>query len=199
LAILNYLKIDQAHLAGISMGGMIAQTLALTNPERVKSLTSIMSTTGRRRVGYPHPRLVPSLIRPRKSGREAYIANSQMFWRLIGSPQFPPDQALSEANAAKTFDRGFSQSGVLRQMIAIVNQPDRTKDLRQLQIPTVVLHGKTDILVDPSGGKATAAAIPGAELFLVPGLGHDLPAELFPLFVDAISLAAVRATKRPGS
>jgi len=193
VGLLDHLGLESAHVAGISMGGMIVQTMALEHPTRVRSLTSIMSTTGRRTVGWQHPRLLPALIAPRKPGRESYIETSVAFWDVIGSPAYPADRERLAERAGETFDRGYSASGLMRQMMAVLTQPDRTPRLRSLHVPTLVVHGMADLMVHVSGGRSTASAIPGAELLLVDGMGHDLPRELFESFVEAIARTADRA------
>ena len=182
-----------AHLVGVSMGGMIVQTMAILNPERVRSLTSIMSTTGRRSVGWQHPSLLPGLLSRQGEGRAAYVRTSAAFWRLIGSPDYPRPEEEVEAQAAETFDRGISRGGVLRQMLAVLTQPNRASRLHGLTMPALVVHGLADKMVHASGGRATAAAIPGAELLLIPGMGHDMPRQLWPTFLDAIERTAHRA------
>jgi len=191
--LLDHLGIASAHIVGVSMGGMIVQTMALEAPARVRSLTSIMSTTGKRSVGWLHPQLVPSLLRPARPGREAYAESSVRMWRMIGSPGFPRREERTRELAGEAFDRGVSASGALRQMMAILTQPDRSASLRRLRMPTLVVHGLADHMVHVSGGRATAAAIPGAELLLVDGMGHDLPPELYETLVDAIARTAARA------
>ncbi|WP_426241677.1 alpha/beta fold hydrolase [Nocardioides sp. LHG3406-4] len=191
--LLDHLGIESAHVAGVSMGGMVAQTMAVERPARVRSLTSIMSTTGRRTVGWQSPRLLPMLIGNRRAGREAYVASSAATWAMIGSPAFPVDQADARARAKETFDRGFSAAGVLRQMLAVLTQPNRTRRLGEVRLPTLVVHGAADRMVHVSGGRATAAAVPDAELVLIDGMGHDLPPELFDTFSDAIRRTADRA------
>ncbi len=191
--LLDHLGLESAHIAGISMGGMIVQTMAVEHPSRVRSLTSIMSTTGRRTVGWQHPRLLPALIAPRKPGRESYIQTSVAFWDVIGSPAYPADGERLAERAGETFDRGYSASGVMRHMMAVLTQPDRTHRLRSLRVPTLVVHGTADKMVHISGGRSTAAAVPGAELLLVDGMGHDLPRELFASFAEAIARTADRA------
>jgi len=193
VALLDHLGLDSAHVVGVSMGGMIAQTVAVEHPTRVRSLTSISSTTGRRTVGWQHPALLPRLIAPRKPGRDAYVESSLAMWSLIGSAAYPSDTGSLRARAIETFDRGVSTSGVLRQMLAILTQGDRTPRLRSLRVPALVIHGTADKMVHVSGGRSTAAAIPGAELVLIDGMGHDLPPELFPTFVEAIARTAERA------
>jgi pimeloyl-ACP methyl ester carboxylesterase len=187
LGLLDHLGLDGAHVVGISMGGMIVQNMAITAPGRVRSLTSIMSTTGKRSVGWQHPRLLPTLIAPRGSGREAYAAGSARMWELIGSPAYPQSDDEVLARAFETFDRGVSASGVMRQMLAILAEPNRGPRLRALSMPALVIHGAADRMVHVSGGRATARAIPGAELLVVEGMGHDLPRDLYPTFVDAIT------------
>ncbi len=192
--LLDHLGIDRAHLVGVSMGGMIAQTMAIEEPMRVRSLTSIMSTTGRRRVGWQHPRLFPALARPLRPGREAYAEGSVAMWHLIGSPGYPRPEHDTREIAYQTYDRGICPSGTLRQMMAILTQADRSERLRELRMPALVVHGLADRMVHVSGGRATAAAIPGAELLLVAGMGHDLPPELFETLADAIDRTARSGT-----
>lgn len=196
LGLLDHLGIDAAHVCGVSMGGMIAQTMALLEPTRVRSLVSIMSTTGRRWVGFQHPVTIPMLLGGGAAGREGFIEGSLRTWRMIESPGYRMTDDEIRARAAETYDRGVSASGVLRQMLAVVIQPDRTRALRRLDVPAAVIHGRKDRLVHPSGGKATARAIPGCELVLVPGMGHDTPRELFGDFVKVIRRTADRAAAR---
>lgn len=195
VGLLNHLRIDAAHVAGVSMGGMIAQTLAIDHPERVLSLTSIMSSTGARRSGYQDPSLVPQLLKRQGRSREAYVEEAVAFGRLIASPAYPRSDEDARRRAAETFDRGVFPAGTMRQMLAVVTQPDRRPALRRLRVPTTVLHGLSDRMVHVSGGRATAAAVPGAELRLVEGMGHDFPEGLWPAFVSAICSSADRASR----
>lgn len=191
--LLDHLELDAAHVVGISMGGMIAQTMALSHPKRVLSLTSIMSSTGRRTVGWQDPSLLPMLVANRDRSREHYIDTSAKLWRLIGSPHYPDTTESIRERAGETWDRGINRAGVMRQMGAVLTQPDRSRALRSLRIPSLVIHGTHDKMVHVSGGRATSSAIPGCELLLIPGMGHDVPRELHETFVDAIRRVANRA------
>ncbi len=191
--LMDHLGWDSAHIVGVSMGGMIVQTMAIEQPGRVRSLTSIMSTLGKKTVGWQHPSLLPQLIGKRAGGKEAYVASSAKMWQLIGSPGFPLDEEKGRARAEETFDRGVSASGVMRQMLAILNQPNRSRDLSSLRMPAAVVHGASDKMVHVSGGRATARAIPGAELLVIDGMGHDMPSELFETLTEIIRRTADRA------
>jgi pimeloyl-ACP methyl ester carboxylesterase len=190
--LLDHLGLDSAHVVGVSMGGMIAQTMAIEQPARVRSLTSVMSTTGRRTVGWQHPSLFPNLLAKRGS-RQAYLDSTVVVWNRIGSPAYPQTEEKIRARADETWARGISGSGVLRHMLAVITQPNRGPRLRALRMPALVVHGLADKMVHVSGGRATAAAIPGAELLLIDGMGHDLPPALFETFVSAIRRTADRA------
>ncbi len=192
--LLDHLHIEAAHVVGISMGGMIVQTMAISNPARVLTLTSIMSTTGRRSVGWQDPRLLPLLLTPRGRSREAYVTHSSRLWKMIGSPLYPDTPEAVSDRAGETWDRGVSAAGVARQMAAILSQPDRSRRLRSLRVPTLVIHGMSDKMVHVSGGRATSRSVPGSELLLVPGMGHDVPVELHETFVEAIRRNADRAS-----
>ncbi|HET6154024.1 MAG TPA: alpha/beta fold hydrolase [Marmoricola sp.] len=191
--LLDHLGIDAAHVAGVSMGGMIAQSMAIAQPGRVRSLVSIMSTTGRRTVGWQDPRIIAVLLAPRGADKESYVQGARKVGQLIGSPGFPESEAGSRKRAEETFDRGVDPAGVTRQMLAVITQPDRGRALHALSMPAAVIHGMDDRMVHPSGGRATARAIPGANLLLIPGMGHDLPVELHGTFVDVIRRTADKA------
>lgn len=191
--LMDHLGIGSAHLVGASMGGMIVQTAAIERPERVRSLTSIMSTTGSRRVGHPSYRTFGILIGERPREREAAIERVVKTFRVIGSPGYPFEEERVREIAGRSFDRGHSEAGIARQLHAITASGDRTPGLRQLDLPALVIHGKNDILVNPSGGRATAKAIPGARLRLIEGMGHDLPRALWPTFAEEIAANAARA------
>jgi len=190
--------VDAAHVFGASQGGMIAQTVAIRHPERVRSLVSIMSTTGDPMVGQPHPEAIPALLTRPPEGREGFIDFVVAAWNVIGSPGFEADEDALRARAGASYDRGIYPDGTGRQLLAILVSGDRTEALRRLDVPTTVIHGTKDILVDVSGGKATAAAIPGARLELIEGMGHDLPAQLWPRFVELITENAERAKAPAG-
>lgn len=191
--LLDHLGIEGAHVAGVSMGGMIAQHMAIAEPERVRSLVSIMSTTGRRTVGWQDPRILPVLLAPRGTDLESYVAGSARMGGLIGSPRYPEPPEDARARAEETYERGISAAGVLRQMLAVLTQPNREKALGALDLPAAVVHGMDDRMVNPSGGKATATAIPGAQLLMIPGMGHDLPVDLWETFAEVIRRTADKA------
>ena len=191
--LMDHLGIESAHLVGASMGGMIVQTAAIERPERVRSLTSIMSTTGSRRVGHPSYKTFGLLLGQPPRQREAAIERVIKTFKVIGSPGYPFEEERVREIAGRSFDRGHSPAGVLRQLHAITASGDRTSRLRNLSLPALVIHGKRDILVNPSGGRATAKAIPGARLKMVDGMGHDLPRALWPTFAEEIATTAALA------
>jgi pimeloyl-ACP methyl ester carboxylesterase len=176
--LLEALGVASAHVLGVSMGGMIAQTLAINHPDRVRSLVSIMSTTGDTAVGAPQPDAIAALLAPPATERAGAMDQSVVVWKTIGSPGFPFHEDEVRASAGAAFDRAYHPEGTARQLVAILSSGDRTPGLSTLDCPTLVIHGADDVLVDPSGGKATAAAIPGADLWIVPGMGHHLPPEI---------------------
>ncbi|MGZ5367062.1 alpha/beta fold hydrolase [Aeromicrobium sp.] len=194
--LLDHLGIERVHLAGVSMGGMISQTMAIARSERVHSLTSIMSTTGKRTVGWTHPKLFTTMLGAAGRTREDYVDQSLRSSLVIGSPGFPTDEEIARARAIETFERGWTASGVARHMLAVLTQPDRTRDLANLDIPTTVVHGLSDPLVNPSGGRATAAAIRDSEFVAIANMGHDLPVQLYGTFIDAIVRSAERAATK---
>jgi pimeloyl-ACP methyl ester carboxylesterase len=191
--LLDHLDVEVANLVGASLGGMVAQTMAVRHPRRVLSLVSMMSTTGDPAVGQPHPEALPSLLTRPPADREEYVEFAVQAFRVIGSPGFDADEGALRQRAGASFERGYHPDGTARQLLAILASGDRTEALRRLDLPTLVIHGTNDPLIDPSGGKATAAAIPGARLELIEGMGHDLPRELWPRFVDLIADNAARA------
>ncbi len=191
--LLDHLGVEAAHVAGISMGGMIAQTLAIEHPARVQSLVSIMSSTGNRRVGQPHPRMYPRLLKRSRRDHDGYVEDFVSTHTAIGSRTYPRDPAALAALGERCYARGVHPAGAARQLAAIIAAPDRTPRLRELRVPTTVVHGDADQLVRPSGGRATAAAIPGARLVMVAGMAHDLPPQLWPQVTEAMAQTAAAA------
>jgi pimeloyl-ACP methyl ester carboxylesterase len=190
------LGISPAHVVGASMGGMIAQVLAAEHPEAVRSLTSLMSTTGSRWHGQPALSVYKYLLRPPPRDREGYVERSAEVFGLVGSTGFPRDESYIRERAAKSYDRGYDVRAGGRQLGAIIASADRTKQLRTIEAPTLVIHGTVDKMIRPSGGRATAKAIPGARLLEIEGMGHDLPRGVWPRLLDAISEHARAASGR---
>jgi pimeloyl-ACP methyl ester carboxylesterase len=198
IAVLDAAGVSQAHIAGVSMGGMIVQRMALDHPGRILSMTSIMSTTGAPDAFKSTPEAAAVLNLPPpdpKADFEAFVANRMANARTIGSPAHPWTDDENRARVIAEYRRAFNPAGVARQRGAVDADGDRTTALGGLTIPVVVLHGADDPLLMKVGGEATAAAIPGAELRIIPGMGHDLPPGLYDTFVDAIVTAASRAPK----
>jgi pimeloyl-ACP methyl ester carboxylesterase len=172
--VLDALGVRQAHVIGASMGGMIAQTVAIEHPDRVLSLTSIMSTTGAAAVGQPKPEVMGVLMTPPATTREDALVRGVETSRAIGSPGLV-DEEKARRRAGAAWDRDDDPRGVGHQLLAIVASPDRTEALGRVAVPTLVVHGDVDPLVTLSGGEATAAAVPAARLVVLPGVGHDIP------------------------
>jgi len=193
IGLMDHLEIESAHLVGASMGGMIVQTAAIEYPQRVRSLVSIMSTTGSRWVGFPTFKAIGVLLGTPPRSRDTAIERAMKTFTVIGSPAYPFDRERLRRVAGLAYDRGHSAGGVARQLHAITASGDRTRGLRGLELPATVIHGDSDVLVRPSGGHATAKAIPGARLKVIEGMGHDLPEELWPTFVTEIAGTAARA------
>jgi len=186
VSLLDALGLDSAHLVGISMGGMIAQTVAILHPARTRSLVSIMSTTGDSSVGQPTDEAMQVLLAPMPRNREDAIERSVATWRFIRSPGFAWDEDRVRAMAGVAYDRAFDPAGFARQLTAILSSGDRTAQLGTVDVPTVVIHGDADPLVTPSGGEATAAAVSDAELVTIEGMAHDIPRELWERLVEII-------------
>jgi pimeloyl-ACP methyl ester carboxylesterase len=196
VGLMDHLELDSAHVAGASMGGMIAQTMAIEHPERVRSLVSIMSNTGSRWTGMPSRKAMAVLMGRPPRGRDAAVERAVKTFGVIGSPGYPFEEERIRQIAGRSYDRGHSAAGVLRQLHAVTASGDRTKALRGVRVPATVIHGTRDVLVRPAGGRATARAIPNARMKLIDGMGHDLPRQLWPVFTEEIADTAARASAR---
>jgi pimeloyl-ACP methyl ester carboxylesterase len=190
LGLLDALGIPAAHLVGVSMGGMVAQQLAIDHPDRVLSLTSIMSTTGDPNLRGPSFEVMAELLPPFPPNREAFVARSLRLARTLRGPGFPLDEDHIRRIAARSFDRGYSPGGVHRQLVAIWLGGNRHAALGKLRVPALVIHGDADPLLSVEGGRDTAAAIPGARLIVIPGMGHELPRAVWDKVIDAIATLA---------
>jgi pimeloyl-ACP methyl ester carboxylesterase len=193
IGLLDVLGVERVHVVGMSMGGMIAQEIAIEYPSRVLSLTSIMSTTGDRRVGRPTWRVMSRMVRRELPTPENAVDMSIDTFRVLCGPTFDPDEF--RLLAAKSVERSFRPEGTLRQLAAILASPDRTARLRELRMPTLVMHGMLDTLVRPSGGIATARAIPNARLVMFNDMAHDLPRTRWKEMADEIAANAARAAQ----
>jgi pimeloyl-ACP methyl ester carboxylesterase len=194
VGLLDALDIRAAHIVGASMGGMIVQTMAIEHPDRVLSLTSIMSTTGHTEVGQPDPESILALLSPAPTDREGAIKQNVETARVISGDLF--DEETARSIATESYDRCFHPAGFAFQLVAIAASGDRTEGLAGVDVPTLVIHGRQDSLVTPSGGEATAAAIPGADLLVLGQMGHDLPERYWPQIADAIFNTAARGLDR---
>jgi pimeloyl-ACP methyl ester carboxylesterase len=185
MQVLDHLNIERAHIMGASMGGMIAQTVAIEHPHRVKTLISVMSQPGELTVGQPTQEAMELIVTPAPSDRDEYIAFAPK-WQLWQSKKYRSDE-VSRRNAIRDFDRSNYPEGGPRQMAAIYASGSRAEGLQKLQVPTLVIHGTDDQLITPSGGERTAELIPNSTLLMVDDMGHDMPQPLWPLYLDAIS------------
>ena len=198
VGLIDALGMNDAHFVGASMGGMIVQTVAIRHPARVRSLTSIMSTTGNPSLPPARPDLLGRLGGPAPVGKQANIDASVEMWKLISGPGYPFDEAAIRERSAQLYERSHHPEGQLRQLAAIMAHGNRAPSLASVRAPTLVIHGTDDPLVPVEGGKDTAAAIPGAELILIPGMGHDMPKQLHATLVDAISTHTQKAAAARG-
>ena len=196
LAVLDDLGVGRAHVMGLSMGGMIVQTLAIEHPERLLSMTSVMSTTGDPDVGNPTPEAMAALTAPPPADRDGYIAAHVARIGVYGTPgSYEP--GYLEKVAGESYDRCFHPQGTGRQMLAIVAGGSRTAALRAVTVPTLVMHGDADRLVDISGGRRTAEAVPGARFEVLEGMGHDYPPAYWDRWVELVAAHAHGVTSRP--
>ncbi len=193
VAVLDHLGIPKAHVLGFSMGGMIVQTMTIRHPDRVSSMCSMISRTGSRRDALPGLREIVALFRSRPTTRDDYVRRMEMLSEAIGSKAYPTDPERLRTLAEIGWQRGVHPDGTARQLHAINCQPDRTRDLGRVEVPTLVIHGSADRLVFPRGGRATARAVPGAKLRVYDGMAHDLPAQLWPQFAAEIEANANRS------
>jgi len=195
VGLLDALGIRKAHICGMSMGGMIAQTIVIRHPSRVLSLSSIYSTTGNPEVPQPKPEVIEMLIAPPPNEREANIEHMLGVFKTIAGPAFPVDEKWTRKILAESYDRCFYPQGFVRQLVAILTQTNRVPALASVKVPTLVVHGTSDPLVPVEGGKDAARAIPGAQLMLIEGMGHDLPhGGAWPRIVEAITAHTQKAT-----
>jgi pimeloyl-ACP methyl ester carboxylesterase len=195
VGLLRELGLAPAHVVGVSMGGMIAQMVAAEHPSSVRSLVSIMSTTGSRWKGQPAFRIYRYLLRRAPADRDGFIERTSNLFAVIGSQGLPQDTERIREIAARSYDRGLDPAATGRQLGAIIASGDRTSQLRTISAPTLVIHGSKDRMVNRSGGVATARAIPGARMVTIEGMGHDLPEAAWSQLLDAISEHA-RAAER---
>ena len=191
VGLLDALGVESAHVVGISMGGMIGQEMAIHHPERVRTLTSIMSSTGDPRLPPPRPEALSILAAPFPTDREGYLEYSIQTWRVLSGPGFPIDEERVKERAKRSFDRGLSLAGTARQLAAIFASGSRKEALRSVTAKTLVIHGDADPLVPLECGIDTANSIPGAELLIIKGMGHDLPLAVVPRVIEAIVHHAV--------
>jgi pimeloyl-ACP methyl ester carboxylesterase len=200
VGLMDALGIQSAHLVGASMGGMIAQEIAISFPQRVRSLTSIMSTTGNPKLPQATREATAILMAPPPTSREEYLERFVKTWKVLRGGSFPEEEALDRARGERTFERGLNPAGVGRQLRAVLASGSRKERLSSVTAPTLVIHGTVDPLVRPEGGKDTAASIPGAKLLMIEGMGHALPVRMWPQIIDAIDkhahAASAKATRQ---
>lgn len=196
IGLMDALGIKSAHFVGASMGGMIAQEIALSFPQRLRSLTSIMSTTGNPRLPGPTREAMATLMAPPPKTREEYYERFANNWKILRAGHFPEDEARDRSRAERTFERGLNPAGVGRQFRAVLASGSRKERLHAVRAPTLVIHGTVDPLVRPEGGKDTAASIPGAKLLMIPGMGHALPLPFWREIIDAIDQHAHAAAAK---
>lgn len=197
VGLLDVLGLKSAHFVGASMGGFISQMVAIEYPERVRSLTCIMSTTGDMSVGQPAPDTFNLLAGPQPINREEAMEQAVRNFRVVGSPGFPLDEDEIRQRAGLAYDRSYDPKGMMRQAISVIASGDRTPRLRSIKVPTLVIHGDSDKMCDVSGGRAIAAAVKGSELVIIEGMGHNLPRPLWPRLISLIADHVQRAEVNP--
>lgn len=193
IGLLDALGIEKGHICGASMGGMIAQVISYRNPERVLSLTSIMSSTGNPELPQIKPDVLAAVFKPVPGEREAYIEHNVNLWRMLWSPGFPFDEKRLRKMMAEGYDRSYYPQGMIRQSAAVLTHGYPRSSIASIKAPTLVIHGDADPLMALEGGKETAQLVPGARLLIVHGMGHDMPRDAWPEIIDAISDHTVRA------
>ena len=193
VGLLDALGIDRAHVVGASMGGMIAQMVAIEHPDRVRSLTSIMSTTGNPEVPPASPTAMAALLTPPPPERGAFLDHMVHTFRIVGSPGFDFDETSFRSRVGRAYDRSYDPGGVARQLVSVLADGNRKERLRSVRVPTLVIHGKDDPLVPVQGGLDTADAVAGARVLIIEGMGHDLPRGAWPRIVGAIAELATAA------
>jgi pimeloyl-ACP methyl ester carboxylesterase len=196
IGLMDALGIKSAHIVGASMGGMIAQEIAISFPQRVRSLTSIMSTTGNPKVPQPTREATALLVAPPPKTKEEFLTSFAHTWKVLRVGSFPLDESKDRERAMRVFERGLNPAGVGRQLRAILASGSRKARLHAVKAPTLVIHGTVDPLIRPEGGKDTAASIPGAKLMMVDGMGHAIPIPMWPQIIDAIDQHAHGAKAR---
>ena len=192
VGLLEALGIEAAHVVGASMGGMIAQAMAIEHPARVRSLTAIMSTTGHHSLPPARPEAMAALLMPVARDRAGNVERAVRISRIIGSPGFPLDEERLRLKAGHAFDRGFHPAGPARQLVAVTASGNRRRGLREVRVPTLVIHGTDDPLIPLECGRDIAACVPGAEMLEIAGMGHDMPRAVWPRLVDAIAALTAR-------
>jgi len=187
IGLLDALDIESAHIVGASMGGAIAQTLAIEHPQRLRSMTTIMSTSGAPGLPPPKPEALQLLLTPTPTEQAAYYQRYLQTWKVLRGPGFPLDEARDLERAAQTYVRGLNPAGVARQLAAILASGSRGEALRAVRVPTLVIHGDADPLVPVECGIDVAQRVPGAKRLIIEGMGHALPIPMWPCIVDAIA------------
>ncbi len=194
VGLLDALGIRKAHICGSSMGGEIAQIISYRYPEHVLSLTSIMSSTGNPELPQMKPEVLAAVFKPVPGEREAYIEHNVNLWRTLWSPGFPFDEKRLRMVLAEGYDRSYYPPGMIRQSLAVLKNGYRKSSIASIKAPTLVIHGDGDPLMSVEGGKETAQLIPGAKLLIINGMGHDMPKEVWPKIIDAISNHTMHAS-----